>query len=271
MAAEIRHELADLAGYGLPQFMQVEPLLYWDMLELIRRGLGKIARKSEELVLCERRDPDGFRVLLAACALERAREELADHVSATGAQLVVVHEAATLPWLEPLGLTNNRPCIQTVYDNHGQDTFSRGHAFAWLDRTAADFIAAVYDSIGDPDYVLDRLDQQRILGIYVDPASGDPGQPDGPHRADGLALAGFIGQHSEGAVGMQEVLPRYRRQGLGLALMEASCLAGHRRGERPYAQVYTDNAASLELQRKAGMNFAPGHIYWTHTRPGEDA
>ena len=79
---------------------------------------------------------------------------------------------------------------------------------------------------------------------------------------DGGRLAGFIGTHSEGSMGMLEVLPEFRRKGYGLAL-EQFLIAWHlSRGWTPFGHVIDGNEPSLRLQQKAGMVCAGLPAIW---------
>ena len=84
-----------------------------------------------------------------------------------------------------------------------------------------------------------------MLGAFVD------GKP-----------AGFAGFHIEGAIGMLEVLPPYRRRGIGEALLRGVVSLALSRGQYAYGQVFTDNAPSLALQRKAGMAVSQEILFW---------
>ena len=77
-----------------------------------------------------------------------------------------------------------------------------------------------------------------------------------------LFVAGFIGTHSEGSMGMLEVLPEFRRKGYGLAL-EQFLIAWHlSRGWTPFGHVIDGNEPSLRLQQKAGMVCAGLPAIW---------
>lgn len=66
-------------------------------------------------------------------------------------------------------------------------------------------------------------------------------------------LAGFLGIHSEGSMGMLEVVPEFRRHGIAQAL-EAALIRLHlERGWLPYCFVAPDNVPSLSLQAKLGL------------------
>ena len=78
----------------------------------------------------------------------------------------------------------------------------------------------------------------------------------------GGALAGFIGTHAEGSMGMLEIFPEYRRRGLGCALEAGLIRRLLERGEIPFCQVIEGNEASMRLQEKLGMTFSDEPVYW---------
>ena len=73
------------------------------------------------------------------------------------------------------------------------------------------------------------------------------------------ALAGFIGEHLEGSMGLLEVLPEYRMKGYGEAFLINRFL---RLNETPFCQVTEGNAASLALQQKLGMDISEFKTAW---------
>ena len=75
-------------------------------------------------------------------------------------------------------------------------------------------------------------------------------------------LAGFIGVHEEGAMGLLEVLPEFRRRGLAEVLEAALIKRLLERGFLPYAQIRIGNTASEALQRKLGLTFDRRTLYW---------
>jgi len=75
-------------------------------------------------------------------------------------------------------------------------------------------------------------------------------------------LAGFVGVHQEGCMGLLEVLPEYRRLGLARALEAAIIRQQVGRGRLPYGHVRTGNTASIALQKKMGMDFLERKVYW---------
>ena len=80
-------------------------------------------------------------------------------------------------------------------------------------------------------------------------------------------LAGFIGEHTEGAMGLLHVMPEYRRRGVGFALERAAIRHTMLRGYTPYGQVFEDNAASHALQKRLGMTRSEGPVLWLTGEP----
>ena len=73
---------------------------------------------------------------------------------------------------------------------------------------------------------------------------------------------GFIGEHLEGTIGLLNVLPEYRNQGIA-AEMEAFMIEYEmNKGIIPFGHVLCDNEKSLALQSKMGFDFWDGNVYW---------
>ena len=112
-----------------------------------------------------------------------------------------------------------------------------------------DFLVANYRH-EDSEYLVWLLERRALFGLFRE------GQ-----------LAGFIGKHAEGSMGLLEVLPAWRRQGVGEALERFLIARELREGNRPYCHVFFDNAASLALQRKLGLTITEEKILWLR-KPG---
>ena len=104
-----------------------------------------------------------------------------------------------------------------------------------------------YSLFHDPQYVEDRLKAGVIFGAFVDGR-----------------LAGFVGEHHEGSMGMLEVFPAYRGRGLGLALESFQINRFLSQGRVPFDQVIVGNDKSLNLQRKVGMSISRDTMSWLH-------
>ncbi len=75
-------------------------------------------------------------------------------------------------------------------------------------------------------------------------------------------LAGFIGEHLEGSMGILYVFPEFRRRGFGAALQTHMIARTMEKGFIPFGQVEKDNISSLKLQEKLGMTRSDDLIVW---------
>ena len=116
---------------------------------------------------------------------------------------------------------------------------------------------------------LTPADAGAILERYAHPEYLAPGELEEALAAgrflgafDAGRLVGFVGEHAEGSMGMLEVFEGHRREGWGTALVLAKVADHLSRGERPWAEVWPDNEASLALERKLGFVVLPADGLW---------
>lgn len=95
------------------------------------------------------------------------------------------------------------------------------------------------------DYIDDKINKGHLWGLFED------------HH-----LAGFIGIHDEGSMGMLEILPTYRHKGYGTLLESFLINYFLEQGWIPYCQVLPHNKASLNLQKKLGLAISNQLSYW---------
>ena len=75
-------------------------------------------------------------------------------------------------------------------------------------------------------------------------------------------LAGFVGIHQEGSLGLLKVLGGYQRRGFGRQLEAFITNFVLKKGWIPFGQVAKGNLASEALQKSLGIAPAKGWIYW---------
>lgn len=119
-----------------------------------------------------------------------------------------------------------------------------GTVIRLLDERDIPFIREHYDGFDADDAYLQRCLRRGMLGIESE------GQ-----------LAGFIGSHDEGAAGLLEILPEYRRRHFAEALETAMIRYLMADGRIVWGQVKEDNTASRRLQEKLGFTWG-GWYYW---------
>lgn len=107
-----------------------------------------------------------------------------------------------------------------------------------------DYVHKHYHRVEELDYIKYRL-RAGMYGAYY---CGE--------------LAGFIGTHSDGSIGFLEVLPEYRRKGIGSALEAFMFNKYLSKGLTPYGQVVMGNEGSVQLQKHMNCVAAPDIVAW---------
>ena len=213
-------------------------LSHTDMTEALRRGLGEIAAATEQGVLLS--VDEGCCGMLSCADLETARRLL----KGKRFPLLAIHQAEMESALcGELGMETWMRCRQAVFPGR-EPPETTSEEIRPLSAEHLDFLPANYRH-EDSEYLSWLLERQALFGAF---------------RAG--VLAGFIGKHAEGAMGLLEVLPAWRRQGVGESLERFLIARELEQGNVPYCQVFTDNLASLALQKKLGLTLAEGTVSW---------
>lgn len=223
-------------------YLQKDRLLHIDMLELLRLHEAKTLYAGEDgaLIYLPRADIHMF----SANSLKSA-QKIASRMK--DASMIVLHQ----PYLKDelmarFSLAEYMPCHQAAWLSGTPVPPPPGdHDIRLLTEADLPFVKEHYDNISHETYLLERL-KAGMLGIYVN-----------------NELAGFIGTHEEGTIGLLEILPAYRRRGLALALEGAMMRRQQSLGRIPYAQIKQGNEASLQLHQKLGMAVTPeASVLW---------
>ena len=171
--------------------------------------------------------------------LSARSEESASSISTLmeNASLIVLHQPYHIDALmRRFSLTETMHCHQAVYMKDAPAPLPGIEAdIRPLTMDDLAMVLTYYTSISNEDYAKTRI-QAGMLGIYVD-----------------NNMAGFIGTHPEGTMGLLEVFPQYRRRGLAYQLETAMIKRQLSLGRIPYAQIKKGNNASIMLNEKLGL------------------
>ena len=210
-----------------------------DIDELLRRGAGKLLYEGPEgrVAQC----PDGLilsdiqsgRALCGCLSFlllpEKPHFCLKSHDAADAVQ-------------ERFHLRGQTPCAQWVYT---KDT-APSHGDADIrPLTAEDVPTAAPHYHDSTDYLQERVQAGEIWGIF------EEGK-----------LAGFMGLHEEGSMGILAILPEYRRHGLA-SILESWVIDWCLHHDRvPFGHVIEGNDASTALQQSLGLTQAEMPAIW---------
>ncbi|MCH4054132.1 MAG: GDSL-type esterase/lipase family protein [Atopobiaceae bacterium] len=217
--------------------------------DTVASGFGEVVHASEGAVLVRTPDEDWA---LWAPDLALGRRLIEDVVAGwePRARLVTLYQPELVDVAkEALGFDASRayelvagldPGTEDDALLAGRDIRPLNEAFAFVVRSTYPFASVMVE--GELEAL---LASGRILGGF---------EPDG-------TLAGYIGEHAEGATGLLEVFPEHRGRGWAKALEVAKArqLAGE--GRLAWGQVFPENEASLALQRSLGISVRGGGYY----------
>lgn len=152
----------------------------------------------------------------------------------------------------PQGLYDN-PCRTFAYLNAMPPLpeIISGVEIKRLAPSLAEVVLSKYHN-GESGYTLERMDYlMREKGVFGAIVEGK--------------LAGFIGRHNDGNMGMLEVFEPFRRRGIAAELEKFLITYIMTFSRVPLCDVYTDNLASMALQGKLGLTQGIGCTYWIDT------
>jgi tRNA (guanine37-N1)-methyltransferase len=255
-----------------------QKLLHIDMTELIHRGQARLLHANEDTI-CLQDIPSGIYFHTAGDVaggingLKVIQTKLRSERTARKTTYLVLHQEDMLQEAEKiLGAKLLMECHQAVYTRkeklpiRGLYTVETEHlkekpfgsactaeteqlekvpVIRRLEKKHLDIVCANYALMDDPAYMEGRIENGAMFGAFLEDE-----------------LTGFIGMHTEGSIGMLEVLPQYRGQKIGKALeiyMINYCLE---HGMTPYGQVVCGNEKSENLQGSLGLYFSKTKMYW---------
>ena len=231
-----------------------QKLLHMDMTELIARGQALLVGCEGENICLQDRE-SGIYFLTAK---EEKQGEKLLHLIPQGQEVTVVLHQKYLSDLaeEYLHVEPAMVCYQVVYTkkeklpitglysldlkaNQGLPQMRR------LTEEYAETVFEHYTMAEHLEYIRERIEKGWMFGAFVDET-----------------LAGFIGMHTEGGLGMLEVFPEFRGRGIATALETYAINLSLEQGYTPFGQVVEDNQISRRLQEKLGLYFAKEPVYW---------
>ena len=223
------------------EYLEREPLWNMDLLEPLRRGMLRVEAASPRGVLVYN-GPGELHML--ACVTREEAEDLCAGVEEM--ELATAHSLESAAFLqERYGFAKCQPCCQGAYLKKEPLPVPGPWEVRQLGREFLPVVVGHYHSYPNPKYLGERLDAGVMHGAF-----------------EGEELLGFIGMHSEGSVGLLEVLPAHRRRGVAsalLAYMTNWCLE---RGWTPFSQIYEGNTASEGLHQKLRWELSRQQLFW---------
>ena len=214
------------------------------IMQVLRRGTAQIYNKEEDGIFL--RDTQSGAYMLCTEDIEKGKFWLRQH------------EAAHYELME----LRQKELAEYCRSRYGFGTVMECRQAVWLqqeepDKAQGDLIITE-PSAKELDIIADtykRLEKEEIMQIHAlhNLYAG---------RTQDQKMAGFIGMHTEGSIGLLEVFPEQRRHGYGLDLERFMIRKVRSQKLIPYGQIEVWNETSMNLQRKIGMTITEESIYW---------
>lgn len=219
-------------------------LLHMDMLEALRRGSGELLYFEEDGVLLFEKNSGAY--MFTTKDRESGEKILSDIFSGEEVKLFVSHQEFMNAFLcDFFSIDLEMECVQMVYTRKEPLPVKRGMDIRKLDEKFLDVLERHYHTYVEKGYVETQLKSGVMYGIF-----------------EGTQLAGFIGMHKEGSIGMLEIFEKYRNKGYAKALESFYINLHLRNGWTPFGQVETGNEKSLKLQESLNLYPAKDMLYW---------
>ncbi|MBQ3553023.1 MAG: GNAT family N-acetyltransferase [Clostridia bacterium] len=229
---------------AMDYFYENDPILHITMSECINRGMANIIYADTDGVLLRYSNDDAY---MFTAIDELSGKRILEQIEKCN---VICHTIeALVPYIkEKYVLKGVEPCYVSANMSAELMQLDDSIDIHPLNEANLSIVCQHYHG-DDPEnkkYIQQRIASGNMFGAFDTYGN----------------MMGFIGMHTEGACGMLEVFPEFRRKGIGSALERY--ISNHliAQGFIPFGHIITDNYKSLALQRSLGMQISSAAIYW---------
>ena len=216
------------------RFLEREYIWHVDMLEALRRGRGQVVYFEGSTVLVRRSEMPDFYLLTA----ESPEAGLAAFVGRPDPRCVVARGPGVPETLGArFGLQLSGYCCNVAY--------LKGEKLAW---DCPGLLIRPFRVEELPQFLAHYdIEDEAEARAHIEKGELFAAEYEGK-------LAGFMGLHADGSMGLLEVFPEYRKLGIGRAIEKFFINFCLDRGWTPSGQVFCDNEKSFSLQEHLGMS-----------------
>lgn len=219
----------------IKKYISKDPISYVHIEELLTRD-HKIIYASE----------NGFIIYDVKCNFTYIsfsnKEEMKEVLNKNHYNHYQTYDKEVVEFFGDEGNTTN--LIEYIYPSNKKFDVSN-YDLRKLDINYLDVLNSCYKAIGPGEDNSKALLNGEVIGLFED-----------------NKLAGIIGRHPEGCMGMLKVFEEYRRKGYGEALEKAKINDLIDRNIKVFCEVVEGNEASISLQNKLGLVKGDKKIYW---------
>lgn len=208
---------------------------------VLKRGTGKVIERHDAAVLVH--DSISGACMLGSGDAAVGDDILRRNLGGDCRLLMVSDHSLGLKAFAQYGFESMMECYQTAYYGGMPELTGR---LVLRDAEEADLpvLTATYDLVSADELQLIVERRKLTLGF------------------EGGRLAGFMGEHLEGSMGLLYIFPEFRRRGYATELEKAVIAKTLQEGYIPFGQIEKSNSASVALQRKLGLAVSDRLICW---------
>ncbi|MEG2420711.1 MAG: GNAT family N-acetyltransferase [Oscillospiraceae bacterium] len=225
-------------------YVNQDRVFYANLCEILRRGSGDLLYAAPDGVLLYDRHSQVYMMSAQTPALA---DWMLAQLPPKLEILVGFEQSYREKAKAQFGFKTEEICVSVLYERENPPELSPFDGeLCKLTKEHTQFVHQHYSCDFSMDYIARAIDE-GMIGIFVEGR-----------------MAGFIGNHFEGTMGLLEVLPEYRRRGFGEVLERAEVRLLLSQGKLALAHVFADNEKSLALQRKIGLSVSEKTLFWIY-------
>lgn len=230
------------------KYLNGDYLINVSIIDPIKRNTAEVLYASHECVMIKDKISD---VIMLQTENMQLAERLLDSLPG-GTELLVAHNPVLADLVErKLGFDKRTPCYQGVYRRAPFNLPQTDLEIRLLRESEAEAASQMYRFT-----VEDAIRHIRLGLVYGGFNNGE--------------MVAMIGQHYQGSMGLLEVRQDCRRKGYGGYMEKFLINSLLSEGRIPYCQIIDDNAPSLALQSKLGLDISKNKLFWMRKkRPDE--
>ena len=219
----------------IKKYISKDPVSYIHISELLQRNHTIIYASDNGFIIHD--DKVDF-IYISFSDVDEMKEVLSKHHY----DHYLAYDKEIVEYFNDVGKTTN--LTQWAYLKNDRFDLS-AYDIRKLGLEYLDLINKEYKALGPGEDNKDALINGEVLGIF-----------------ENNELAGIIGRHPEGCMGMLKIFEKFRRKGYGEALEKAKINDLLDRHELILDEVVEGNDISTALQTKLGLTPGAKKIYW---------
>lgn len=229
--------------------MKTKALSYLSKNKTFYAGLiDAVNNENSKILFC---NPNGLLIYLKdeysfIAETKEAAEKMIDAIeNPEDSSILVFNDCAKDLIIEKFNFNVYSECHEAVYFSKEPLPVDENADIRKLGDEYTDFVASNYSLFYDPQYIAERIAAETMYGIFIE-----------------NKIAGFIGIHDHGSLGMLEILPKFRRRGLAGNLLAYMTNLLVKRNELPRSDLIITNEASIHLHKSLNYDVSTESFYW---------